>query len=337
MIHLMKEPDWLSSAVNAGTAYVNGALVKDAATHQILAHLQPTKMLSNSLSLVGDGVLAPLELASSLGQNWQLLQVQKMLDTLQIVAGIGSAASVLNLGVSVGGFALVLSAINKLDGKVGKLHHTMRSVEHKVDTPYFSELSVVLRRAEDGFQLTGTDQRERWQDIENRADSMIEQTLHRLAGHGLNIEPRGAVKPSATSTAQLARPLVQAGTEPSQLLTVLMHLVSTRSEALLCLQRPLEAAKLAQRQVDWLSLLPSDLTATAFSLTEDRTLPSRQLQRVVGQAKALTTWVNCSQEAARQRTQLCQTLHDRGVDTLTYVNTVRNHPEPTLLVLPHCA
>jgi hypothetical protein len=74
--------------------------------------MQPTQRLANQVLNVGLNTVAnPVMMVSSLVNNVQLLQVKHMVEALQQVATIGAAASVLNLGVSVGGFALVLRSL----------------------------------------------------------------------------------------------------------------------------------------------------------------------------------------------------------------------------------
>jgi hypothetical protein len=59
------------------------------------------------------------------------------------------------------------------------------------------------------------------------------------------------------------------------------------------------------------------------------------MARVTSQASALSTIIRRTGAAAEERALLCDSLHEQGVDTLEYVLTVRNHPEATLLMLPH--
>ena len=119
------------------------------------------------------------------------------------------------------------------------------------------------------------------------------------------------------------------------MLACLSNLVGARTEALLCLQRPAEAAQVSRRSAAWLSIMPTDARALAIARVDGRGLSSEQVNRVAQQAKALTTWVSAGIGVARERSELFQSLHDRGVDTLQYVQEVRDHSEPVLLMLPH--
>ena len=107
-LHLMQVPDWLLAAVQSKSAFVDGAVVKDAATSQILAHLQPTQQLSNLVFEHGSSLVSqPLSAVSGLVGNVQLLELKHMVEQVQLVASIGAAASVRCLGVSVGGLGTV--------------------------------------------------------------------------------------------------------------------------------------------------------------------------------------------------------------------------------------
>lgn len=331
MIELMSVPASLFADVAGGTAYVSGALVKDAVTHQILAHLQPTQLLSQAISMGASGPLGALQVAASIGQSGQLLQIKSMIETLQTVASIGAVTSVLNLGVSVGGFAMVLSALKKADQKLDALQSAIRTLDRKGDSEFFADITTVLRRAEDGFELPKAERRQRWLDTEDRIDSLIQRALGLLNLMGLPLESTGRADAGSDRALWplLAKP------EIIQLLACLSNLVGARTEALLCLQRPAEAARVSRRSAAWLSIMPTDARAVAIARVDGRALASGQVAQVAQQAKALTTWVTAGRGVASQRGDLFQSLHDQGVDTLQYVQRVRDHPDKVLLMLPH--
>lgn len=331
MIHLMTVPAKLLADVHSGAAYVAGALVKDGATHQILAHLQPTGLLSQMLSSAASAPLAPLELMSSLGQSFQLFKIQQMLDTVRTVASIGAAASVLNLGVSVGGFALVLSALKKADAKLDGIQSTVQTLARNADAEFFARITTTLRRSEDGFELSTPDRRHRWLEVEKDLDGLIEEVFNRMGSMGVALE-RAQVTGDAPDVEQWRR---IAQPDVFQQVGRLLSLSAARTEALLCLQRPAQAARQSQRAAQWFSALPADTKALTLARVAGRALPTEQLAQLARQSKALTTWVARGSEATNERAMLCQALHDRDIDTEAYVLQVRQHPLPELLMLPH--
>ncbi|WP_157725655.1 hypothetical protein [Vitreoscilla filiformis] len=361
MLHLMSVPTWLASAVQTGSAYVQGAMVKDAVTHQVLAHLQPTQSLLSTLLSTGvNGLTSPVTLVSSLAQNaqlWgvhqhllgvkqQLVSVQNALDAVQHTLGVvqvatfvGVGLGVLNLGASIGGFALTLNAIRRTDRKLDQvmlsLNQALKALDelhHMAKSTHVAQVVTILERAEEGFDLPARDQRMRWLEVENRAHTYINLTLSRLAGLGVDLKAAGAHNQRATT---LALPLLQPNAEAAGLLTMLIHLTRVRSEALLCLQRPQQASELAREQIAWFAQLPTDTGATARALLGNSVPPRRHLKQTIAQAHLFTTWVQHSHQTAQDRAALCAYLHEQQVDTLDYVRTVRNHTEPEMLILPH--
>lgn len=354
MLQLMSVPTWLSSAVQTGSAYVQGAMVKDAVTHQVLAHLQPTQsLLSTLLSTSVNGATSPLTLVSSLAQNaqlWgvhqQLLGVQSALNAVQHTLGVvqvatfvGVGLGILNLGASIGGFALTLNAMRRTDRKLDQvmlsLNQALKALDelhHMAKSTHVAQVVTILERAEEGFDLSSRDQRMRWLEVENRAHTYINLTLSRLAGLGVDLKAAGAPNQRATT---LALPVLQPEAEAAGLLTMLMHLTRVRSEALLCLQRPQQASELAREQIAWFAQLPTDTNATARALLGSSVPPRRHLKQTIAQAHLFTTWVQHSYQTAQDRAALCAYLHEQQVDTLEYVRTVRSRTEPEMLILPH--
>lgn len=327
MLYLMKVPLEFAARVATGSAYVDGSVVKDVVSHQVLSHLQPARLLTEAIM---SGPLAVPTLVSSVAANAQLIQIKSMLETLQTIATIGAATSVLNLGVSIGGFAMVLSALKKVDEKLDGVHAAIKTVDRKLDARFFAEMIVVLRRAEGGFDLSPSDRRHRWLETEDRTDTVIEHVLERLKTTGISLEARAGSDDGRRETwALLADP------ETIQMLGCLLSLVSARTEALLCLQRPAEAAEVSRRAARWLVPLPTNAKAFAVARVGGMSLPPTQLARVAMEAKALTTWVSSGQAVAAERAQMYDALNTLGVDTESYVLQVRNHPAPELLMLPY--
>jgi len=235
------------------------------------------------------------------------------------------------LGVSVGGFAMVLSALKQADRKLDALQSAIQTLGHKADSRFFADIITVLRRAESGFELPEVDRRHRWLETEDRIDSLIEQVVQRLTVMGLKLEvarPADA-GPDRALWQQLANP------EVLQMLACLSNLVGAHTEALLCLQRPTAAAQVSRRSAAWLSVMPTDARAVAIARVDGRALSSGQVAQMAQQAKALTTWVSAARSVASERGDLFQSLHDQGVDTQQYVQRVRDHPQTVLLMLPH--
>ena len=78
----------------------------------------------------------------------------------------------------------------------------------------------------------------------------------------------------------------------------------------------------------------ASLRAFAAQRLAGRLVPRVQMQRVASDAVSFSTFLNRSAATYGGRELLCNTLHDRQVDTQMYVMEVRRHPEPVMLMLP---
>jgi hypothetical protein len=328
--YLRQVPPEFWARVTSGSAYVEGSLVKDSATKLILTHLQPTSQLTNVLASAAGGPLGGITAVSSLAANAQLVQIKSLLETLQTVATIGAAASVLNLGVSIGGFALVLSRLRAMDAKLDGIAQKIDAIARTLDTNFRAKGYSALNRAESAFELSSPAERKRyWQEAERDLDYLVQHSFQKLMGMGLD-DPAGLA-------ANARSRFVMSGTISSQeardALQWLMACAGARVEILLCLEEPVAAAKLAGNVHQWMSGIQVTPKELAQQRLAGRLVPPAQMQAVTADAVSLSALLSRSAATYGERALLCDMLHDRKVDTQKYVMDVRRHPEPVMLML----
>lgn len=327
----MQVPPEFWAKVASGVAFVDGSLIKDANTKQIITHLQPSGQLTSILAgSGGNPYLAAVNAISSVAANVQLEQVKGLLHTIQTVASVGAAASVLNLGVSIGGFALVLSKLRTMDAKLDRIASQLDAIASSLDTDFRAKGYSALNRAEAAFELSSPAERKRyWQEAEKDLDYLVHHSFQRLAGMGLD-------DPGALAASSRTR-FVLAGTISSQdardALHWLLACASARIEILLCLEEPRAAAKLADNIHQWMSSLQIPAKELAQQRLAGRLVPPAQIQTVTADAVSLSTFLSRSAATYSDRALLCNTLHDQQVDTQKYVMDVRRHPAPVMLML----
>ena len=239
---LMEVPPeyWVKWA--AGKVFVDGSVVKDVITKRAVTFLQPAGALTKVLANVAGGPLGAIDAVSSVAANAQLVQIKSLLETLQTVATVGAAASVLNLGVSIGGFALVLSRLRSMDAKLDGITRQLDAIAKTLDTDFRAKGYSALNRAESAFELSSPAERKRyWQEADRDLDYLIQHSFQRLVGMGLD-------DPAALAANSRTR-FVMAGTISSQdardALQWLLSCAGARIEILLCLEEPQAAAKLS--------------------------------------------------------------------------------------------
>ena len=176
----MEIPAALLRAVIDGRAVRYGCVVKDGATGRILGHLKEVGRLSETLASIP---LGPVTTAVQIGQwidtHGQLRHIRQTLDHLQLISSVGAVASVVGLGVSVAGFALVLRRLDRLESglnaAMGKLQSVVERLHLKLDLLQMAELRTAWE------QLTGADRTTpggRRDDLLASADRVFQKYRH---------------------------------------------------------------------------------------------------------------------------------------------------------------
>jgi hypothetical protein len=109
-----------------------GAMIHERATGNIVGHLQELSgwgLLSKILIPGGN----PLGLVTDAIQMGQLHGIQQTLNTVQTLATVGAVASVATLGVSIAGFAAVLSKLKRIEGKLDRALSEVVRIRKLVD------------------------------------------------------------------------------------------------------------------------------------------------------------------------------------------------------------
>ena len=127
-----------------------GAIIKEKGAGKIVGHVQELGGWDALKELPVPGG-NPLGLAVKALQSTQLHQIKQTLGTIQTLATVGAVASVASLGVSIAGFALVMSRLNRMEGKLDALlagHEAtqalIKKLSIKADAMVIAELQGAL-------------------------------------------------------------------------------------------------------------------------------------------------------------------------------------------------
>ena len=114
----------------SGALVRSGALLKDASSGQIVAHLQETglgqKLLSNAVNSPFSPISA-LATPSSLIANVQLAQLKGMMELLQMLQFASLGASIAGIGVSAIGFLLIKKKLNGLQAQIATFENRVEA------------------------------------------------------------------------------------------------------------------------------------------------------------------------------------------------------------------
>ena len=319
MLQLMQVPAWLISAVESGTAVVDGAIVRELASGRVLAHLQPTSHFPQPLmELTMGGGLSPLSVVSGLVGNVQLLKVQQdmnqlkeMVHSVQMVASIGAAASVLNLGVSMAGFALVLNGLKRVESRLDSVASMLTDLSHLHHAQHVGRCLRALQQAQEAYSLRLESERLRyWREADSTLAELIQVGGQLIAKQGLPLNGPHAERLGPHGRLQaLAQPAV------IDSLRWLMAFSAARTEVLLCLGEPGLAAEVSADAARWLEPLPHEPLPLALAATRGEPLPPSQLKVAAQLAKATAVLVKAGRDAALAKSSLARQLNEAGTDT----------------------
>lgn len=318
MIHLMQVPAELMARVASGDAVVTGALVRDAASQQILAHLQPTGSLGQHLvqGALG-GVTAPLSLVGDLLQSVQLLRIERMLETVQLLSGVAAAASVLNLGVTVGGFMMVARRLDGLQDRLGDLSRQIQQVSAFQRADWVGRIQQHLCRMDEAVLMASERQRLRyWEQAETCFDENLGVVSELLGPPGDD----------------LSRALMQPAGQ--QILGLKLLLEQAHTEALLCLGEPGRAAARSASLSEWLDSLPTRPADLVRPILGGRMIAPAKMQEVMQQSSKLVRWLDLARQTVSDRATVTAHLHDTRTDTEAYMMMLRQDRQLAVLALP---
>jgi tetratricopeptide (TPR) repeat protein len=156
-----------------------GGVVRDVVTKQIVMWLRETggSSITPAIPLPLDPVTGALSVAISAintgvsaygfhqvngkleGMSQQLGTIAQTVQRMEGVLQITSAASILNLGVSAAGFAVILHRLNELEGRLQKSQEVLNKINHKIDLGYYANFRAALDLANSAFTMSKPENR----------------------------------------------------------------------------------------------------------------------------------------------------------------------------------
>lgn len=132
---LFEIPAMYEAAVKSGNLIQIGGLLKNAASGQIVAHLQESGVAHSLIGKAMLGAASPLTMAVSEAVNAgtgiytavQVNQIKTLVEGLQVLQIATLGVSLVGVGVSVAGFIYMHKRLNLLDSKIEALIDTVNS------------------------------------------------------------------------------------------------------------------------------------------------------------------------------------------------------------------
>jgi hypothetical protein len=333
-------PDRFIEAVRNGTMRRIGTTVRDVVSGQIRGHLQETQLLQRVLqsclpTAAGGGkvgiLMAAGRIASSLATtNRRLQQIQHALSALQMLTGASLAASVIGIGVSIAGFAMVLRRLELLDQGLADLQRqavaarlAAEKVGDLIATHDQARTEHLLQRAEEAWLRS--DAESVWREVDGPLDQ--EQRYWRaLLG--------GQVAPSIFHDPRFTLDQAVAAYE------LVLTLAAVRIQTLLLIEQHAAARHHAEEFHRWhdavmFAIKPIDV-ARARSRQEAETTGSSEADaraRLLLPSEEFVASVREIQLQVADRPAVIQSIMDRKIRGRAYVEALREREDVPLVVL----
>lgn len=182
---LFEIPAIYEVAVRSGSLIQIGGLLKDAASGQIVAHLQESGLAHSLISQTILGASSPVTMGVSGALNTgtgiytavQVHQIKAMVEGLQALQIATLGVSLVGIGVSVAGFIYMHKRLNQLDDKIDKLIDTVNTGfenQHKAMLrSHISQVRSLMQQARQAPTLSKPEN-----SYSRIAESLAEESSH---------------------------------------------------------------------------------------------------------------------------------------------------------------
>ena len=136
---VFKIPEALGPGIIDGSLKQFGTIIKDTQTGKIVAHMQETGLGQQLFSSLVSSPFSPLDTISSVAGNFQIAQLKRLVEGLQILQYANLGVALTGVGVSVVGFAVVNSKLKRIESSIEK-------VSSKIDQRFAELYENQIRR-----------------------------------------------------------------------------------------------------------------------------------------------------------------------------------------------
>jgi len=151
-------PSTFAVGIANGNLIRFGAIIKDAASGQIVAHMQETGLVNQLVGSAISSPFSPISTVSSLGSNVQLAAVQRMLGAVQMLQMANLGATLVGIGVNAAGFKAVMTRLDglhkQLSGVSGEINRQFQVLEARGIREHQSQVKSLLDRADTTYALS---------------------------------------------------------------------------------------------------------------------------------------------------------------------------------------
>ena len=160
---------WVVKGLQDGTFERVGGVIRDVTSKKIVTWLRDSNSVAPSVISVASEGFSDV--------NKRLDGVENQIDSLgqtlqgsQSILQVSTAASILNLGVSVMGFAVIAQRLNEIENQLKQAQELLNKINRKIDMSFYANFRAGVELAINAFTMT---------KIENRRSSAL-QAINRF-------------------------------------------------------------------------------------------------------------------------------------------------------------
>lgn len=161
--------DWIVKGLADGTFERVGGVIREVGTKQVVTWLREANSVSSGIPLAVEPSSSVINLMVS-GANTVIsakgfTDVNQRLDGIEMglqavkLLPVSTAVSILNLGISVIGFAVVAKRLGEIEKRLKQTQENINNIERKIDIALYANFRAALDLAHNAFSMTQTKNR----------------------------------------------------------------------------------------------------------------------------------------------------------------------------------
>ncbi|MBD2270583.1 hypothetical protein H6F62_17940 [Anabaena sp. FACHB-1391] len=162
-------PSLVAKGLQDGTLERVGGVIRDVISKKIVTWLRDSNSLDPSVISVASEGFSDVNKRLDGVEN-QIDSIGQTLQGSQSILQVSTAASILNLGVSVMGFAVIAQRLNEIENQLKQAQELLNKINRKIDMSFYANFRAGVELAINGFIMT---------KIENRRSSAL-QAINRF-------------------------------------------------------------------------------------------------------------------------------------------------------------
>ncbi len=183
-------PAKFAGELASGNLIRAGAILKDAGSGQIVAHLQETGLAQKLVNGVVSSPFSPLQALNtpaSLVANVQIAHLTAMVEGLKVLQFVNLGATVAGIGLSAIGFVLMNKKLNALQSQIAtfedRVEVRFQELHERELRTHYSHINGLFKQADQAHSLTTS--APEWQrisyDLAHESEYFRGEVLHQLS------------------------------------------------------------------------------------------------------------------------------------------------------------